>query len=67
MAEQEEEYEGNDGSKDASAQPAGSHRSDDIFSLFEPPPEIDPNKFGPVPVVNAEVSPSDPVVVTFKK
>ena len=25
-----------------------------IFDLFEPPPEIDPNRFGPIPVVSAD-------------
>ena len=28
-----------------------------IFDLFEPPPEIDPNRFGPIPVVPDDGSP----------
>ncbi len=31
----------------------------DIFAMFEPPPEVDPNRFGPVPVI---VPDSDSVV-----
>ena len=27
--------------------------ANDVFDMFEPPPEVDPNKFGPVPVVSA--------------
>lgn len=29
----------------------GESEGNSIFDLFEPPPEIDPNKFGPIPVV----------------
>lgn len=28
-----------------------------IFELFEPPPEIDPNRFGPIPVVSDDAPP----------
>lgn len=30
--------------------------ADDIFAMFEPPPEVDPNKFGPVPIINADLA-----------
>ncbi len=30
-----------------------------IFDVFEPPPEIDPNHLGPIPVVSADGSPPD--------
>lgn len=29
-----------------------------IFDLFEPPPEIDPNRFGPIPVVTDDAKPA---------
>ncbi|MDA3038844.1 MAG: phosphatidate cytidylyltransferase [Actinomycetota bacterium] len=36
-------------------EPSGTG-ADDIFAMFEPPPEVDPNKFGPVPIVNADLA-----------
>ena len=30
-----------------------------IFDVFEPPPEIDPNRFGPIPVVPADGTPPE--------
>ncbi len=29
-------------------------RGSSIFDLFEPPPDIDPNRFGPIPIVDGE-------------
>ncbi len=30
--------------------------ANDIFAMFEPPPDVDPNKFGPVPIINADLA-----------
>lgn len=42
-----------DDQNDQSQEPAGKG----IFDLFEPPPEIDPNRFGPIPVVSEDGEP----------
>ncbi len=47
---------------DESTENTGETEGTSIFDLFEPPPEIDPNKFGPIPVVPEDGSaPEEPV------
>lgn len=36
----------------------GAEPRTNIFDLFEPPPEIDSDRFGPVPIVSADVEPA---------
>lgn len=44
---------------DARAEGGGAQRGSSIFDLFEPPPEVDPKKFGPIPIIGDESSTDD--------